>query len=111
VCPSNGTAIDFAKLPYLDETNEDPSIIVGYPIKTGDPDELHDVEPPSKLSINPLLSEAKITAIKDRAVAVRTSAVNAMLTDSNGIMGNSIPFESFFNMDTGIVPAGLAVLY
>lgn len=111
VCPSNGAAIDFAKLPYLDETNEDPSIIVGYPIKTGDPDELLDISLPSKLSLNPLLLEDKATAIKDRAIAVRKSAVNGMLTDSDGMMGNSIPFELFFNMDTGIVHAGLAALY
>jgi hypothetical protein len=112
VCPSNGAAIDFAKLPYLDETNEDPSVIVGYPIKTGDPDELLDISLPSKLSLNPLLPEEKATAIKDRAIAVRKSAVNGMLMmGPDDLMGTSIPFELFFNMDTGIVPAGLAALY
>lgn len=118
--PSNSMAVKAVKVEYVSDLDyhdmpeinvSQAPVIAAYPVKTGDPDSLLNTTLPSKLSLDKDLSAGELAAIKDQVIKMREAAITSMIVDSNGNMGSNIPIESFFNINTGIIPVGLAQLF
>ena len=118
---SNSMAVKAVRVMYEDssEANYEPisymrkigNVITGFPVKIGDPDErLERNLKEGKLSLDKNLTNAELIDIKRYAANVREKAVNAGYEAPVVAPADGIHIDTFFNIKTGIVEAGLASL-
>jgi len=102
------SAKNYGPIPYM---RRNGNVITGYPIKIGDPDERLERDlKEGKLSLDKNLTNAELIEIKRYAANVRAKAVNFGYEAPVVAPADGIHFDTLFNINTGIVEAGLASL-